>query len=147
MENISGFGLKIVVTANTTFPAGIPLSQFADDADPLDFPMLTIGESGMGLNGDLVVWSRATPLDVTLNVVPNGDDDRNLALLFEANRVAKGKRGSRDVITLTVAYPDGRVKVLQQGFCVAGMPANSVSSAGRYKSRSYSFRFENIAGT
>lgn len=147
MENISGFGLKMVVTASTTFPAGIPITQFADDSDPLDFPMLTIGESGMGLNGDLVVWSRAAALDVTINVVPDGPDDENLAILFEANRVSKGKRGSRDVITMTVAYPDGSVKVLKQGFCVAGMPANSVSSAGRFKSRTYQFRFEGLSGT
>lgn len=147
MENISGFGLKIVITASTTFPAGMPVTQFADDTDPLDIPAIAVAETGMGLNGDLAVWSRATPIDVTLAVVPNGDDDRNLALLLEANRVAKGKRGARDVITLTAMYPDGRNKVLQQGTVISGMVANSVASAGRYKSRAYSFRFENITGT
>lgn len=147
MENISGFGLKIVITASTTFPAGMPVTQFADDTDPLDIPAITVAETGMGLNGDLAVWSRATPLDVTIAVVPNGDDDRNLALLLEANRVAKGKRGARDVITLTAMYPDGRNKVLQQGTVISGMPANSVASSGRYKSRTYGFRFENLTGT
>lgn len=147
MENISGFGLKLVITASTTFPAGMPVTQFADDTDPLDIPAITVAETGMGLNGDLATWSRATAIDVSLSVVPNGDDDRNLALLLEANRVAKGKRGARDVITLTAMYPDGRSKVLQQGTVISGTPANSVASSGRYKSRTYAFRFENISGT
>lgn len=147
MENISGFGLKIVITGSTTFPAGFPITQFADDIDPLDIPAITVAETGMGLNGDMATWSRATPIDITIGVVPNGPDDQNLALLLEANRVAKGKRGARDVITMTAMYPDGRTKVLQQGTVISGTPANSVASAGRYKSRSYSFRFENMTGT
>lgn len=147
MENISGFGLKIVITASTTFPAGIPVTQFADDVDPLDIPQLTIAETGSGLNGDMVGWSRAVPIDVNIGVVPNGEDDQNLAILFESNRVAKGKRGSRDLITLTAVYPDGRVKVFQRGMCIASQVANAVASAGRYKSRTYSFRFENVSGT
>lgn len=147
MENISGFGLTVVLTASTTFPAGIPITQFADDVDPFDIPQLTIAETAMGLNGDMAAWSRATPVDVTLGILPNTPDDTNLALLLEANRVAKGKRGARDVITMTAMYPDGRTKVLQQGVVVTGMPANSVSTSGRYKSRPYGFRFENITGT
>jgi hypothetical protein len=147
MENISGYGLKIVITASTTFPAGMPVTQFADDTDPLDIPAITVAETGMGLNGDLAVWSRATPIDITIGVLPNGDDDRNLALLLESDRVAKGKRGARNVITLTAMYPDGRVKVLSNGAIISGSPMNSVASAGRYKSRTYSFRFEGMNGT
>lgn len=146
-ENISGFGLRVVVAASTTFPAGFAITQFADDSDPFDLPSLNIADTGMGLNGDMVVWAKATPIDITVSVVPNGQDDTNLSILFEANRVAKGKRGARDTITLTAVYPDGRIKVFQQGVVISGIPANSVASAGRYKSRTYSFRFENQVGT
>lgn len=146
-ENISGFGLVVVITASSTFPAGITLTQFADDTDPFEVPTLTIAETAMGLNGDMASWSKAAPVDVTLGMLPNTPDDRNLALLFEANRVARGKRGARDVITMTAMYPDGRQKVLQQGTVISGNPLNSVASSGRYKSRPYSFRFENVTGT
>jgi hypothetical protein len=146
-ENISGFGLKVVVVASTTFPAGLELSQWADDTDPFDLPELTIADTGMGVNGDMVVWAKPTPIEIKLAVVPNGVDDTNLALLFEANRVAKGKRGARDIITLTGVYPDGKIKIFQQGVTISGVPGNSIQSAGRYKTKTYGFRFENQAGT
>lgn len=142
-ENISGFGLKVVVVASTTFPAGITITQFADDSDPFDLPELTIGDTGMGLNGDLVVWAKATPIDIKLAVVPNSPDDVNLAILFEANRVAKGKAGARDVITLTGVYPDGTVKIFRQGMILTGIPSNAIQSSGRMKSKTYGFKFEN----
>lgn len=146
-ENITGFGTTMVLAASTTFPAGFSITQLADDADPLDVPEMSIADSAMGVNGTLVVWARAARIEAVIAVVPNGNDDRNLALLLETNRVSQGKRSARDVITLTVAYPDGRTKVFQQGVIVAGQVANSVSSAGRYKTRTYRFHFENVAGT
>lgn len=145
-ENISGFGLRVIVTASTTFPAGLPITQFADDTDPFDIPEIAIAETAMGLNGDMVIWAKATPIDVQLAVIPGGPDDINLQLLLEANRVAKGKRGARDQITLAAVYPDGTIKMMQQGAVISGVPGNGVSSAGRYKTKVYKFRFENQAG-
>src|SRR5512138_1873531 len=131
MNDISAFGLKVQLTASQTFPSGISLTQFADDADPFDAPSMQIRDKAMGINGDLIAWSKANPLPVTLNVIPNSEDDRNLAVLFEANRVGKGKQGARDVIGITVVYPDGRTASFTQGVITDGMAANSVASAGR----------------
>src|SRR5574343_1608278 len=107
MNNISGFGLQIQVIASVTFPSGFTLTQFADDADPFDLPSIQIADKAMGLNGDLVVWSKANPIPVTVNVIPGSDDDKNLAILYDANRVGRGKVSARDEITLVGIYPDG----------------------------------------
>ena len=88
-----------------------------------------------------------SPIALSLSVVPNSDDDRNLAVLFEANRVGKGKQGARDVINITAVYPDGRTASFTQGVITDGMPANSPSSAGRFKSKTYQFAFENVNRT
>ena len=98
----------------------------------------------MGVNGDLITWAKATPISLSLSVVPNSEDDRNLAVLFEANRVGKGKQGARDVVNVTAVYPDGRTVSFTQGVITDGMPANSPSSAGRLKSKTYMFAFENV---
>lgn len=143
--DISGFGLRARLVASVTFPRGIDLTQFADDADPLDAPSQQIRDKAMGLNGDLLTWSKANPILATLNVVPNSDDDKNLAVLFEANRVGKGKQGARDVITLTLIYPDTSSVTLNSGAITDGMPTNSVASAGRLKTKAYAFAFENLA--
>ena len=144
-NNISGFGTRVVLIASETFPAGIEISQFADDADPIDFPNLTVADKAMGLNGDLVSWNSANPIETTLNVIPGSEDDVNLGILLEANRAGRGKASVQDNITLTRILPDGTQKTLTNGIITEGMPANSVSSAGRQKSKPYMFAFENIS--
>lgn len=147
MKDISIFGIRVQLVASVTFPAGISLTQFADDADPFDAPSLQIRDKAMGVNGDLITWSKANPLLLTLNVVPGGDDDRNLAVLYAANRVGKGKQGARDIISLTAIYPDGTTASFSQGVITDGMPANSGTSAGRLKTKNYAFAFENVNRT
>lgn len=143
-NDISGFGIKVNIIASVTFPAGLLVTQFADDADAIDLPSTQIADKAMGVNGDLVTWSKATPLPVTLSVVPNSADDRNLAILFEANRVGQGKQSARDSITLVVVYPDGRTATYIRGAITDGPIGNSVASAGRMKSNAYQFAFENM---
>lgn len=147
MENISGFGLVVNVLASNTFPVGLLLTEFADDADPFDLPSLQIADKAMGLNGDLIIWSKPNPINVTLNVIAGSFTDANLAVLLEANRVGRGKTGARDIITMTAIYPSGNVLILNNGAITDGIPANSVASSARFKSKSYQFSFENkVAG-
>ncbi|AHK20749.1 hypothetical protein BZ21_786 [Yersinia pseudotuberculosis] len=141
--DISGFGTIVNIRASKTFPAGFNVTQFADDADPLDSPSQQLADVGMGLNGDMVSWSVAQVLQVTLNITPNSDDDRNLAILAEANRIAKGKRSVNDEITMSISYPSGESRTLSGGVITDAMIGNSVSSAGRLKSKPYIFKFEN----
>ena len=144
MADISGFGLSVTLRASTTFPAGISITEFADDADPLDLASIQVADDAMGLNGDLLKWSNAMAIPAILNVIPNGTDDRLLSLLAELNRVGKGKTSARDVVTMVVSYPDGRKTTLTNGFIRDAMRGNSIASAGRLKTKAYVFRFENI---
>lgn len=145
--DVSGFGAQVQIRASVTFPQGIVISQFADDADPFDFPSVQIGDKAMGLNGDLITWSKANPLLTTVNVIPNSEDDINLSLLLEANRVGKGKASARDVITIVAVYPNGATLTLTEGAITDGPPGNSIASAGRLKSKAYQFAFENKTDT
>ena len=143
--DISGFGVEARIMASVTFPAGFSVTEFADDADPFDFGVLQIADSAMSLNGDLVTWSTANPIPLTINVIAGSDDDRNLAVLLEANRVGQGKTSARDEVTavLTFPGPDGRSVTLTNGRAIDGMVANGVASAGRFKTKPYNFVFEN----
>lgn len=143
-NDISGFGLKLWMIASETFPTGFPITAFADDADPLEVPSLKIAETAMGVNGDLVKWSKAEPITITISVIPNSVDDINLGILYDANRVARGKRGARDKITLTGIYGNDRVVTLTEGIITDGMPSDAVASAGRLKSKTYGFTFEDV---
>jgi len=145
--DIAGFGLQLQLTASVTFPQGITITQFADDADPFDLPELTIGETAMGVNGDMVAWSKANPIMPAIAVIPGSDDDINLAILFEANRVSKGKESARDLITLVGVYPNGDTVTLSNGKILAGIPGKALASSGRLKSNTYKFAFESKTDT
>ncbi len=143
MQDVSGTGLSLTIIASGTYPSGFVCRAFADDSDPLDFPEMQITEFGMGLNGDLVVWSAPKPLEVTISVIPGTDEERYLDFLFEANRVAKNKQTTKDVITFIANYPDGTRKTLTPGRITKGLPGNGVASGGRIKTKTYGFVFEN----
>lgn len=142
MADISGFGLRAFLVASATFPQGIELTAFADDSDPLDFPVQTVAETAMGLNGDLLTWSSANPIMAALALIPDSADDRNMSILLEANRPARGKVPARDVLTLTVIYPSGKQTTCRLGSIISGPPSLGVASAGRLKTRIYQTAFE-----
>lgn len=142
-QDVSGFGFVMTVIASNTFPNGFGISAFADDSDPFDFPSIAINDVAMGLNGDLVSWSKAVPLKTTMGVIPGSDEDQNLAVLLEANRVGQGKTSARDLVTVTAIYPDGSTLSLTNGRITNGPPSHSVGSSGRIKTNVYGFAFEN----
>lgn len=146
MENISGFGSSASIIATKTFPIGLYLTEFADDTDPFDIPSIQIADKAMGVNGDLIIWSKPNPINVNISVIPGSFSDINLAILLEANRVGRGKIGARDIITLTLFYPAGNFILLQEGAITDGPPASSVASSARLKSKTYGFTFENRIG-
>lgn len=143
--NISGFGTGIILIASRTFPVGINLTQFADDSDPLDGPSIQIADKSMGLNGDPLYWSKATIIPVTINVIPDSDDDINLAILADANTVARGKNIARDIITLVISFPNSKVTTLRNGALTDVMPFTSIASAGRSKTKGYVFGFGGVS--
>jgi hypothetical protein len=143
---ISGSGLVITIVASNTFPVGFPVTEFADDSDPLEAGQIEIANASSGLNGDLVTFSKPTPLSITLSVIAGSDADVALSILADANRVAFGKNSANDLITLTAVYPSGLISTLTKGRLINSPSIKSVSSAGRLKSRSYTFAFENKVG-
>jgi hypothetical protein len=147
MFDVSATGLSLTIKASVTFPQGFTFTEFADDADGWDAPAIDIATTAMNLNGDLVVFSSPVPLVRTVNAIPGSPGQRNLAIIYEANRVAKGKRSARDIITVVANYPDGSTETLSRGKMTNGMPGKSVAPAGRIKTNAYTFAFEGLAST
>jgi hypothetical protein len=146
VEDVSAFGTQVYLTASNTFPQGFPITQFADDADPVDSPSVKIGDAAMGVNGHLITWRKGVPLPATISVIPGSDDDTNLQILWDANRVGQGKQSARDIITVTIVYPNGNQVTLDTGIITDGAAAGSVGSAGRLKTKTYGFVFQNRDG-
>lgn len=143
MQDISATGTTATIFAAPSFPTGFTISAWADDANPIDVETLTIADTGMGVNGDLVVWNTPNPIRITLRPIPNSDGDVNLQILLDANRVAKNKTSVQDIDTLVINYPDGTVRSFVNGKLVTGTPALGVASNARLQTREYQFVFEN----
>lgn len=144
MHNVSATGIKMRLVASLTFPAGFDITQFADDGDPLNSENLTIAETAAALNGDLVAWGKPNVIPLTIAVLPDTDEDRNLSILWNVNRIGKNKVAVQDVITIVVTYPNGDQKILSNGVMISGPALNSGSSEGRLKTKEYEFSFESI---
>lgn len=142
MQDVSASGIKITVVAIPTYPFGITITSFSDDADPLDIPELQNADFKMGLNGDLVLNRHPVPIEINISTIPGTPEAIALMNLFDANRVAKNKVSYQDHITLTVQYPDGTTKVLTNGAIVGGTPMIGVSADGRLKTLVFKFVFE-----
>lgn len=142
--NISGFGTSVQLKASSTFPSGIELTQAADDADFLDVAEMAIADSGMGVNGTHVTWSKPCVVPITLNVVPTSVDDKNLMTLHDANRVGQGKKSARDDITIIITYPDGSTTTFSEGIIISGVPSLGVAQTGRFKTRPYKLQFSRL---
>jgi hypothetical protein len=147
MQDVSAQGFTLVLRASQTFPNGFTITEVADDADPFDIPAVEIASTAMNVNGDLVTWSSPTPMTPTINVIPGSESDKNLSILWGANRAARGKRNARDVITLVASYPDGSTKTFSEGKMTSGMPGGSVASGGRIKTNAYVFAFQDFSQT
>lgn len=147
MLNISGFGLSAQVTASKSFPSGFTVTAFADNADPLESPDLEAADTAMGLNGDMIVWSRPALIEITMSVIPTSPEDQNLAALLDANRVGKNKQSARDVVGIVWNYPSGMIVNCSPGIIIAGSLVPVITSEGRVKTRQYRFKFESVSKT
>ncbi|MBI6542761.1 phage tail fiber protein [Proteus sp. DFP240708] len=144
MNDISATGLSLIIQASNTFPAGIPITTFSDDADPLDLPAVDITQTAVDINGNLVSWSAPTPQTVTVNVLAGSEEDENLAILLDANTARRGRRHASDIITLVASYGDGSITTARNGRITNGSRGNSIASAGRLKSKQYTFIFQDF---
>lgn len=147
MPDLSIFGTVATVQASNTLPAPAPITHFADDADGMDLPEMTIADMVMGVNGDAVTWTVAAPIDLSINLIPNTISHLTMGTIFEANRAEKGKLPARDEITVVRIAPDGSTLTLSGGKMISGTPATSSSSSGRIKTAAYKLRFAKMLYT
>lgn len=142
MQDISAGGMSTIVKASQTFPSGFVFTDYADDADPFDIPAVTIAEVAMNANGQMVSWSSPQPIVLTINAIPGSDGDENLQIIYEGNRAASGKRLAQDILTIVHTYANGATATFSRGKMTGGSPGISSASAGRNKSKAYTFAFE-----
>jgi len=140
---IASTGIELLVQTPVTFPVGFTITEFADDGDSLTGDPLQIGDSAMNVNGKNVEWSTPTVVKKTVNLIAGSDSDKNMALLFDSNRIGPGKIITGETITWIVTYPSGDVLRLTGGSTREYDFGLDAMQTGRIKSKMYSVDFEN----
>ena len=141
---ISAFGIGVYLSASKTYPVGLFIDAFADDEDAVAFTRNEVGGSQMDLNGKLLAWSSANPIELTIGVIPHSAADKTLAVLLAANRPANFTTEANDRITLIVNYPDRTIRTFTGGCVIGGQSGASARSAGRLASNTYTFHFADM---
>lgn len=134
--DISATGFSVYLKSTESFKNGFYLEGLADDADPLGFDELSLAETDTNVNGDLVVFGKPQVLKPKIAVVAGSPADNNLQALLAARQ-----SGVKELIEMTVSYPDGSSLTASGGVMTSGTKGKGVSSGGRTATRTYSFAF------
>lgn len=145
MQNISGFGLSLVIVALQTFPLGIKVSAFPDDVDPLIVEDNESTKIEMLYDGTLFAYDTSNPILVSVSVIPYSDDDINLRILLSTRKTGIKWLPIDDVTSMVINYPDGDRVVYSGGSIVSGPTSDSVTQNGRRKTNTYKFAFGSVS--
>lgn len=141
-HNISVSGLQISVLGSKVLPV-FTLTSFADDADPFDIGTVDISDQGINANGDMVVWSTPVVKEITINLIPNSEDDRNMQLVASSNLTQGRSYKVLDELQLVGSYPDG-TRVVAKGCVLKSADIGTKSAQFRRKTNQYVFAFQEI---
>lgn len=160
MIDLSMQGAKLYLTGGGL--AGNIVLEFSDEGTPIDFPDLEVCGYAMTMNGELVTWTKPTPITFTLTVIPGSKSDELLRKLLYAGHVGgrKGKRVSQAVVYLSEAVlevpsittNDSAVSTsstlkfkFANGRLSGGNPAIGSNAEGKMTARTYRFVFESVS--
>lgn len=141
VANVSSFGIQATLISTVTFPYGFQLTKFPDDSDPIQVDDLTVKAFEMLMDGRLITFQVAKPVQVAISVIPGSNDDINLGVILSATQIRAKLIPIPDILILMISYPDGTISTLTSGAMISGPPARSVTSAGRLKTNTYKFVF------
>ncbi len=146
--NITGNGLRVLIAFSKTFPSGITIEDFPADSDPLDLGELEIGEAKMGLNGTPILFSKADPFETSISLLPTTEEAAALTQAALANRIGSKLRPlAKDIITMTVIYPDGSTRIASNGWMTKASVGPNVKGEGKMEDQKFTFQFADLDET
>lgn len=141
MKQVGTFGLFAYLIASKTMPIGFPIKAFADDADSIQVHEADNGQAVLDLNGKVIRWTVASPISISIAVLPNTAEDDILAVIYNANRVSRTSKSVNDSINLMVNFPNGGIRTFVQGRIISGPSAYTATADGRMVGNIYTFAF------
>lgn len=154
MNDISMAGASLTVIGGDI---SVTITEFSDEGTPVATGDLTVAGTGMNLNGNLVTWTKPTPVSVSVSLIPGSDSDVKLMNFLHAVHIGgKGrlaKEAKIDTLVISVPLTTGgstqtksmNTLTLTNGRMIVGSPGIGSNAEGKQNPRNYTFEMEGIA--
>ena len=159
MIDISMQGAKLTLSC-PAISAGNIILEFSDEGTPIEFPDIEVCGYAMTMNGELVTWTKPSPITWSLTVIPGTNSDVALRNLLYAGHVGgrKGKAIAQDYVHISTATLEvqsattygiisansGLSFTFENGRLSAGPTAIGSNAEGKMSARTYRFVFESL---
>jgi hypothetical protein len=143
-QEVSANGIKVMLFASITYPTGIEIASFNPGDDPFSADNVSIAETEMGVNGNMIVYRTPYAYNLTMNITPMTEVDQIMENIANADRIAFGKASAKNVLMLSVIYPQGRVLTYIDGALTSVPGGFTAGGNGRMGGRSYTMAFRNV---
>lgn len=131
-------------TINISGPTGsATITDFMDDANPVEFPDVEVSGVGVNLNGNMIRYAKPNVIMMSVTVIPFSDSDNALRSMWKAYRVQGGVNNGdiwKSPITATINCAHGDIS-LTNGTFVSGPGGPSSTGEGKMQGRTYTFAF------
>ena len=161
MVDISMQGAKVTLNVPAITGNGNIVLDFSDEGTPIEFPDLEVCGYAMTMNGELVTWTKPSPITWSITVIPGSNSDAALRNLLYAGHVG-GKKGNAIaqnfviISSATLSIPSittngvvSRAGVMNfqfaNGRLTSGSPAIGGNAEGKMSARTYKFVFESVS--
>jgi hypothetical protein len=123
--------------------AGITVTDFMDDANPVEFQDVEVSSVGVNCNGSMVRNAKPNVIMMSLTVIPGSQSDISLYNLWKRYRVQGNYNSQWEApLTASVTIGSGRgSRSFSNGTMVSGPGGPSSNGEGKMTGRTYTFAF------
>ena len=142
-----GFQIKDVSFAGSTVTvAGITITDFMDDANPVEFQDVEVSSVGVNCNGSMIRNAKPNVIMMSVTVIPGSTSDERLYALWKSYRVQGSFNGIwEQSLTASVTTGSGRIsRSFSNGTMVSGPGGPSSNGEGKMTGRTYTFAFVSV---
>lgn len=129
---------------------GVTITDFIDDANPLDIQDTETSSVKWSCNGRMIRTSKPTGVIISVTVIPGSDSDNKLREIWKRSYVNGGEMNvgaANTPLKCIISSGNGKIGKFSftNGTCVSGAAAITSNGQGKMGGNTYTFMFERVA--
>ena len=136
--DITAIGSKITIMS-AALPAGKTFTNAPDSDAFYTIDAVDINEVAVGLNCHKISWALPNKLRITVSLIPNSEDDKDMQKMFWLDR-PQSMAANIDSVQIAITETGKDSSEIYGDFSlVSGSPANTAEASGRFSNKQYVF--------